>query len=211
LKTTSFSLIGFIFVLMAAFYAEAQDLGQVQVLDVTYGGTGCPGGTVDTTFAPQNNQFSVLYSAFDVSVGGDAPAGNDQKSCDVHIQLRLPPGATLNVEAADFRGFVALDEGVSAQHSVDHKVGSTKVSNFGFGTQTFQGPYQDAYFIQNIRPNVKDNKPKCHPHKNEIAVKIRTRIKMKGGDQNHQGLMTVDSADGKLEQKYHFTLRKCDR
>lgn len=210
MKTTSLSFFGFVFILLAAVFSEAQDLGSVQVLNVSYGGTGCPAGSVDTTFAPQNNQFSVLYGAFEVAVGGEVPLKNDQKMCDVRIDLRLPQGTTLNIEAADFRGFVLLDHGVSADHSVDHQVGSTKVSNFGFGTQTFNGPIQDTYFIQNIRPNLKD-KVKCHPHKNDITIKIKTRIKMKGGDPTRMGLMTVDSADGKIEQKYHVSLRPCQK
>ena len=56
----------------------------------------------------------------------------------MQIRLKSPFGYKVQVETADFRGFVALDGGVVAEHTVNHQVGSNRLASYGFGAQIFQ-------------------------------------------------------------------------
>jgi hypothetical protein len=210
MKTMSLSLFGLAFVLLGAFASEAADLSSVQITSVTYKGSGCPDGSVHTVFSPASGQFSILYDAFSVNVGGITRETTDVRGCEVNIGLKLPFGYAINVESADFRGFVALDGGVIAQHTVDHQVGSNKLASYGFGTQIFAGPKQENFLIQSQRPNIKLPKLlQCLPLKQNTNLMVRTHVKITGADGPRQGQLTVDSADGQIEQKYVLSLRKC--
>ncbi|MGZ5278586.1 MAG: DUF4360 domain-containing protein [Pseudobdellovibrionaceae bacterium] len=210
MKTMTVSMLGLALILISAFAAEAKDLSSLKVTGVTYAGSGCPQGSVQTVFSPDAGQFSILYNSFSLNVGGATLESTDTRGCEVSINLKLPFGYAINVESADFRGFVALDGGVIAQHTVDHKVGSNKLATYGFGTQIFTGPTQENYFIRSEKPKI--NLPKlvqCLPLKQNTTLMVRTRVKMTGGDGPRQGLMTVDSADGQIEQRYVLSLRRC--
>lgn len=190
--------------------AQAQVLGGTQFNGLSYGGSGCPQGSVNTVFSPDSGQFSILYSAFSLNVGGYTQQTTDTMSCDVVLNFRLPFGYALNVESADFRGSVVLDNGVVAQHTVEHQINENKLATFGFGVQLFAGPRQENYFIQSQKPNLKLPKlVQCLPLKQNVNLKIKTRVKMTGATSSRVGILTVDSADGQLEQKYYLSLRKC--
>lgn len=190
--------------------ALAQNLKSTRLTSVDHGGSGCPQGSVRTIFSPESGQFSVLYSAFNLSVGGSTSESTDVMGCEVNLNFRVPFGYSLQVDQADFRGSVALDPGVVAQHSVDHQLNNNKLASFGFGTQIFAGPVNDVYFVQSQRPNLQ--LPKllaCLPLRRDVQLKIRTRVKMTGATSSRIGILTVDSADGQLEQRYQLSLRKC--
>lgn len=210
MRTTATALLGILFTFTSHF-ALAQDTSQIQVLDVSYQGNGCPGGSVSATFAPAYNQFSVLYSDFTAQVGDSIK--KDHVSCDITMRLRLPPGTALSVDGADFRGFVFLEPGVIARHKIDFQIGPDKLSTFGFDREPFRGPIETSYFLRAERPNHKPAKLHCHGKgkgKDELKIKIRTNVKLHGGSPESQGLMTVDSADGQVEQRYLVSLKKCN-
>jgi hypothetical protein len=209
-KTNPLALFFMAVLFLSALAVRAADMSSVKVTGVTYQGSGCPQGSVNSVFSPGNTQFSLLYDAFTLNVGGPTMQNTDVMGCEVSVNLRLPFGYTISVDSADFRGFVSLDGGVVAQHTVDHQVGSNKLATYGFGTQLFSGPTQQNYFIQSQKPNLK--LPKflaCLPLKQNVTLMVRTRVKMTGAEGPRLGLMTVDSADGRIEQKYALSLRRC--
>ena len=116
MKSIHFTLFSLALVLLSAFAADAADLNSVKVTGVSYQGSGCPQGSVQTVFSPENGQFSILYDSFSLNVGGPTMQNTDVRGCEVLINLKLPFGYAINVESADFRGFVSLDGGVIAQH-----------------------------------------------------------------------------------------------
>lgn len=210
MKNANLIMLSLVLVLLSAFTADAADLSSVKITGVNFQGSGCPQGSVHTAFSPQSGQFSILYDAFTLNVGGPTMQNTDVRGCEVRIDLKLPFGYAINVESADFRGFVSLDGGVIAQHTVDHQVGSNKLATYGFGTQIFAGPKQETYFIQSQKPNIRLPKLlQCLPLKQNTTLMVRTHVKITGADGPRIGLMTVDSADGQIEQKYVLSLRRC--
>ncbi len=208
--TNPLSLFFMAVIFLSALAVRAADMSSVRVTGVTYQGSGCPQGSVTPVFSPENSQFSLLYSAFTLNVGGATMQTTDTMGCEVLINLRVPFGYTVNVDSADFRGFISLDGGVIAQHSVEHQINSNKLASYGFGTQLFAGPTQQNYLVQSQKPNIKLSKLlACLPLKQNITLKVRTHVKMTGADGPHLGLLTVDSADGRIEQKYALSLRRC--
>ncbi len=204
------SFLGALLTLLMSAASFAADLHSVQILDVHYNGAGCPAGSVDTTFSPDNAEFSILYDAFTMQVGGQTGQTTDAKNCEVQIHMHVPYGYAVNVDSADFRGFVGLDSGVFAEQNVNHQFGSNRFATYGFGAQIFAGPRQENYFLRSIRPTTRLSKLlQCFPVRQDTNLSIRTHIKMTGGNSSHQGLMTVDSTDGKVEQHYKVSLRSC--
>lgn len=211
MKTNSLSLLAFLFVLLVAvFAAEAADLRDVRITGVSYSGSGCPQDTVSTAFSPDTSSFSILYSAMNLNVGGPTIQSTDTRSCEVQIRVRLPFGYGINVESADFRGFVSLDGGVVAHNEVQTQIDSNPLAALGFGVQVFAGPRQENYLLRAQRPNLQLPKALlCLPLKRDRTLTVKTRIKMTGGEGARLGMMSVDSADGRIEQKYLLSLRRC--
>jgi hypothetical protein len=209
-RTFAVLTFGFLATLLASELATAGRLDGVQVVNVSYQGDGCPQGSVQTAFAPNVSEFSILYSALTMNVGGPTGQTTDSRGCEVQIRLKVPFGYTINVESADFRGFVSLDGGVMAQHSVEHQVGTNRLATYGFGTQLFVGPRSENYLIRSQKPNLQlPRLLQCLPLRRETTLSVRTHIKMTGGETSHLGLLAVDSADGKIEQKYSLSLKRC--
>lgn len=205
-------VLSFLIALAISLAAKAQ----IEVLDVVYNGTGCPAGTVSAAFAPGTTQFSLLYSAFSLEVGGQEDK-KDRGNCEVIIKLNLPEKTALIVESADFRGYAFLDAGVKARHQIEVQTGPDKLSTFGFDREALRGPMDDNFYLRLERPYSKPNKLHCHRiekrnqnRKVDAKIKIRTRFHLKGGGPNKLGMITVDSLDGTLEQRYVLGLKTCE-
>lgn len=99
----------FIFSILAMVAADA--FGQAKVGGLPrLAGTGCPKGTASATFSPDGRVLSVLFDAFIVEAGSSANQELMQKECVIRFPVSVPPGETLAIESAQFRGGMVLTE-----------------------------------------------------------------------------------------------------
>ncbi len=184
---------------------------QISMTGYEFQGSGCPQGHVSVVMTEDGSSFSVLYDAFDLRV--DAATQSAQASCSIVIHVRKPKKLGFQVEEADFRGFVALDAGVSATQNVQVMVGPNRGHqklSAEFGTQTWQGPVADNYALRAVKPTKK--RPAvldCVPPKENTDIIINSQIKIANPVGAAFGQLTVDSVDGKLVQKFNLKLINC--
>ncbi|CAN5497613.1 hypothetical protein BH10BDE1_BH10BDE1_23920 [soil metagenome] len=184
---------------------NASDVG----LDsVTYGGDGCPQGTVTAILSPDASELTVLFDAFQTRVGADLTSA--RASCEVKLNIRKPRLWSYKIESVDFRGFVHLDAGVRAEQKVDFQNGPAMAGfNKSFGYQRFAGPVSQNYILSTIHPLNGPDLLSCLPAKKNVELKIRSSIELKGGGGAQGGMMTVDSVDGRVIQKYRLSWISC--
>jgi hypothetical protein len=80
----------------------------------TYRGTGCPDGSAVVDLTPDRKSFTVMLSKFKAAASPDM----DRNNCQLNIDMRVPAGFQYTVFNATYRGYVDIDQGVSATLSV---------------------------------------------------------------------------------------------
>ncbi|KAF4630057.1 hypothetical protein G7Y89_g8082 [Cudoniella acicularis] len=94
--------------------STAEDVGTSQVLlnPVTYGGSGCPQGSLDVTYT-DNNLYADFHT-FNPSTDPGAPITAQRKNCQLNIDLQYPVGVQYAPGTVTFKGHADLSEGVTA-------------------------------------------------------------------------------------------------
>lgn len=99
--------------------AQVPDSGQPFVQAITYGGTGCPQGSVGQSLSNDRLSYTLIFDSFVASTGPAVPAAEQTKSCEVKLALSVPAGTSIWVETSTARGYTQLPEGMSSTLGVE--------------------------------------------------------------------------------------------
>jgi hypothetical protein len=181
----------------AAFAQAAITLGEP-----SYGGTGCPAGTVGVTLAPDASSLSLLFDGYVVEAGGMTGRSFDRKSCNVAIPVNVPQGISVSIINVDYRGFNALPVGGRSTFSVEYFFAGGRGPVFN---RTFNGSLTDDYLIQNQLVGQAIVWSACG-----ADVNLRTNSSMRvQTTANREAMATVDSEDVAAAIVYSFQWKTC--
>ena len=179
------------------------DPNTVFVQSLTYGGSGCPQGTVSQNFNDDRTAFTLLFDSYVASMGPGVPLTESRKNCQLNIGLRIPQGWQYSWATVDYRGYMNLDAGVTATQSATYYFqGSQMQSRLA---TNFRGPADRDYILSDAFPVETLVWSDCGARAN---VNINSAISV-SGPRSSQGLMTTDSIDGKVKQIYSMQWRRC--
>ncbi len=184
---------------------------QISLTLFEYSGSGCPQGHDNVVMTPDGSAFSVLYDSFNLQV--DQVVLLARSDCTITLHVQKPKKLGFQIEDADFRGFVALDAGVSASQKVQVMVGPNRGHqqlSAEFATQNWQGPISDNYALRAVRPQSK--RPgilDCVPPRENTDIVINSQIGIANSGTGKFGQLTVDSVDGVIVQKFSLKLINC--
>ncbi len=194
-------------------FYSALSFAQINLISAEYQGSGCPQGNVSVVMTPSGSAFSILYDAFDLRVDKNITVA--RASCRVVLHVKKPRKTGFRIENAEFRGFVALDAGVSAAQNVRVMVGPNhghQKLSAEFGSQVWQGPIAENYLLTAVRPiNKKPPVLDCVPPKENTDIIVDSQIQINNSSANNFGQLTVDSVDGVLVQKFAITWLNCGK
>lgn len=183
---------------------------RVQITSLVYGGTGCPQGSVSAAVSPDGSALTILYSSFVANVNGAQRV--DAKNCKVTMKIAKPVITALVLESADFRGFVGLEAGVYGQQKVDvvTSYGGPRFVNQQFAFDRFAGPVSQNYLLRSVQPvQVQGNLLDCAAQlRKDTKLEFSTQVQLQS-QSGGQGMYTVDSTDGRMQQSYRFKLVNC--
>jgi hypothetical protein len=72
--------------------AAAPPANQVQLVDVQYGGTGCPDGSVSKAISDNKDLITLLFDKYTVESGKDVSPSENRRACQLNIKLKYPQG-----------------------------------------------------------------------------------------------------------------------
>jgi hypothetical protein len=72
---------------LAASIVSAQSIGRL-----SYGGNGCPAGSITYSYAPSSHELVLNYNKFSTRSGGATRKSLDRKTCSLAIPVRVPAG-----------------------------------------------------------------------------------------------------------------------
>lgn len=78
--------------------ALAQNAPDVYIVDVAFGGTGCPEGTTSAVLSEDAGALSILFDGF-------VAEGSDAEACTMAVVLSVPAGFTVALTGVEYRGY----------------------------------------------------------------------------------------------------------
>ncbi|EER29982.1 hypothetical protein D8B26_007256 [Coccidioides posadasii str. Silveira] len=180
------------------------DPDKVQIVGVTYGGTGCPSNTVSHVLSDDRQVMTLIFDEYVASIGPEVPITQNRKNCQLNINLRYPGGFQFSIFSADYRGYANLEKGITGtQKSTYYFSGQTQQTN----TQTqWKGPFSGDFLLHDEAENTSTVWSPCGANG---ALNINSQIRLTSSDRNAQGIMTNDSLDASFKQIVHFRWREC--
>ena len=181
----------------------------IVIENISFKGTGCADeSTASVNISEDKQAFTVSFSEFLAESGPGIPLSAGRKNCNLTLDLDIPAGWQFSLASFNFRGFVGLDSGVSAEHSATYflqgapqqlKYASTSVGAF---SQDYV--YTDTFGVGSAVWS------ECGIKR---ALSINTALRVwntnKSKYPNAAGLLTNDTIDGQIKQVWGLTWRTC--
>lgn len=195
--------------LAAAVPLEERDVppvNQVKLVDVSYGGNGCPQGTVGKAFSSDKTLITLFFDKYIAESGPGVSPSKNRAACQLNLKMNFPQGWQFGVFKADYRGYVGLPEKTR---------GYSKATYYFSGDRSqverevwFDGPlYKD--YIKSDTIGIESTV--WSPCGAEGLLNIKSSIGILPVGTAKPGLLTVDSADLKYKQYYHIQWRRCSK
>ena len=209
MTSNKFLLILLILICQNLFADERQ--GEVKVARITAEGTGCTNGSVSSNFSPDLKEFSILFDNFIATSGAQSGATLDRKNCNVHLQIKMHENWQFALATADYRGFVALEDGTQATHKVIYQMNKNRGEK-SLNQSVFKGPLIDGYTIQHSVNSGELEWTECKNKNLNLKIKVDLIAQSINPRASNNGAqITLDSLDGAVaEQKFGILWRKCD-
>jgi len=175
---------------------------QVYINGITYGGTGCPQGSVGSFISADKQTFTLIFDEMVASSGPGTTITDQRKNCQLNIDLQYPSGFQYSVLNTDFRGYAylpkATDTGV--QQATYYFSGSSAQAST---STTFKGPTDGDYSVTDAIPFTSTIWSPCGA---ALPLNINTQVRLTGTDASQ---LTQDSADGKVTFVVGVQWQKC--
>ena len=189
----------------ATAFADVPDY--VRVRSISYAGSGCPAGSVAENISLDKQAFTLLFDSYIAEVGPGVPVREKRKNCQLLVDLDFPQGWTYTVMDVDYRGYVSIERGVTAEQSSAYYFQGQGQS--GTLETKIKGEKDDDYHLRDL---VGLSALVWAPCGARRALNINTQIQVdNSANKRAAGLMTVDSVDGQLTQIFHLKWERCRR
>jgi len=174
----------------------------VAIESVTYSGDGCPAGSVAVGLSPDGEAFTVAFSDLFAAVGAGIAATDATHHCQLHLKLTVPAGWSYALASVDYRGYVSLDEGLTARRQSRYHISGESPETAV--ASTWNGAVDDSYAVRDL--GIGAPAPaywsRCGKGKNLL---IDTELDVQGAA-GGEGLVTVDTLDGEI---FHLVWQPC--
>jgi hypothetical protein len=177
----------------------------VKITGLTYGGTGCKDGTVAASLSGDYEAITLIFDKYDAEIGGHADNSKKRRFCQILLDLEFPAGFSYSLVSLDYSGYASLDHGITAeQKSTYFFQGFAKDERYSFKTKiqgVFDGDYDRHDELEMLAWSPCDKKR---------GLNIVTTLQLANRrNKDGVGLITLDSIEGVVKEKYGLRWRKC--
>ena len=169
----------------------------------SFGGSGCPQGTVSATLATDAKSLSILYDAYTLDAGGATGKRIDRKSCNVAIPVHVPQGYSFSVFQFDYRGFNSLPTGAMSQFGVEYFFAGGRGPRY---SKTWRGSVTDNFLVQNA---VGAEAVVWSPCGADVILRTNSNMFVQTNSRGEEAIASLDSTDVNAEMLYQFQWRRC--
>ncbi|KAF1813109.1 hypothetical protein P152DRAFT_414782 [Eremomyces bilateralis CBS 781.70] len=173
--------------------------GAVRIRSITYGGNGCPQGSLDWQLSDDQGIIPLIFDDFVAYTGGDAPTTERRKFCQLNIALDIPAGYSFSIWQTGYLGYVALDPGTTGTLSTLYYFSGEQNQNEH--KTVFRGPLNKDYTAFNTEPM-----GIYSPCGGEVLLNVRSSVAVSGSG---NALMTNDKQSNNFRQFLYLDWRNC--
>ena len=188
--------------------SDEPSLGEVYIEDIAYNGSGCPIGTVAETLSADQKAFTLTFAEYIAETAPYLSPRDARKNCQLTVSLHIPQGFQFSIGTFDYRGFVALDEDIKANHSTSYYFQGQGFT--GRFSEDIYGPEDDFY---QFREEVGLASLIWSPCGASRALNINTAISVRNMNKRYnpdaEGIIGTDSIDGQIKQIFGLRWRRC--
>ncbi|ELQ36337.1 hypothetical protein MCOR27_005294 [Pyricularia oryzae] len=94
-------------------FKDGPDPKDIQIVNASFSGNGCPQGTVVTSISPDKTVVTFGFDRFQTYIGPGFNPTERTKNCQLHLNLKYPGGFQFSVVESTYHGYAQLDEGVT--------------------------------------------------------------------------------------------------
>jgi hypothetical protein len=167
---------------------------QPYIQSISYGGTGCPNGSVGSSMASDRLSFTLIFDRFIASTGSGIPVTEARKNCQLNLNVRVPQGSGRFCAQYSYRGYVQIPTSLDAtQKATYYEAGSPLPPTVG-NVSTFAGPVSRDYVTTDATTLSWD----FPDGTGVLPLNINSEVRLSGSP-SLSGQITEDSIDGKIE------------
>lgn len=189
-----------------AFTANAAD--DIKLGEPSYGGTGCPQGTVGITLSPDAKVLSMIFDSYVAEAGKSIGKTLQRQTCNLSVPIHVPQGFSVSVLKVDYRGYVYAPKGTTATFNVEYFLKSFNGSTTGpKATKAFSN-YDNEYLISN---QLGVSAVVWSPCGEDVNLRVNSSMTAKTNAKKDDVLATVDSVDIAGGIVYQLQWQKCSK
>ncbi len=180
--------------------------GNVTIDKLKVNGTGCRSDTTTIAVSPDNQAFTVTYSAYIARSGAGAAAQDGRRACSITVRLNVPQHLTYAVTTVVHRGFAHLEPGATAELATRYHfqgAGAPAHTRHSFAAQT-----SDFWQVTDAVPASAAVFGACGKDR---KLDIDTRLGVQSVDADPAtSMLVMDASDGEFASTYRLVYRRCD-
>ncbi|KAF1846300.1 uncharacterized protein K460DRAFT_122931 [Cucurbitaria berberidis CBS 394.84] len=185
---------------------DAPPAGQVKIRGVSYGGTGCPQGTMSSQISADRSIVTLIFDSYIASIGPGISVTEQRKNCQLNVDIEYPGGFQYSILSADYRGYAAIQKGVSGTlKSTYYFSGQTAQTSTEYG---FTGPVNGDYLKHDEADSTSIVWSPCGA---TGMLNINSQVRLTSSNSSATGLLTTDSTDLKFTQVVYVQWKKCTK
>ncbi|MCM2277308.1 MAG: DUF4360 domain-containing protein [Oligoflexia bacterium] len=181
----------------------------IRLGEPSYGGTGCPGGTVATALSHDAKTLSIIFDGFVTEAGGYTGKRVDRKSCQIALPVHVPQGYSFSIVQIDYRGFNSLPRGGRSQFTAEYFLafpGAPAGRGLRYN-RSFMGPLTEDYLISNA---LSLEAVVWSPCGRDVNLRTVASLMAQTNGYQEQVMSTLDSMDISAGVIYQLQWRRCN-
>ena len=177
------------------------DPPDIEIVDVGYGGNGCPQGTASAILSADKTELTVLFDEYIAETHEED--WRVRRTCNVGVSLKIPPGFSVTLLKLDYRGYARIPKRgfgeLRAEYFFAGGRGPSYVRRFPRG---HDGNYIATDYV------VGKTWSACG---DSVIARANTSIRAEKASRRStdEAIVTVDSLDLKAGIIFHIDWRSC--
>ena len=186
--------------------AEAPDPSELYFTDeITYGGTGCPQGSLSTAISEDGLAVTLTFDAYVAEVGPETKP-TVRQSCNVNLPLNIPSGWQYSLVELDYRDYLFLDPHVEARQTSEYYFQGQQGPSF---SSVWKGP-QDRDFDFTDLIGLETHNWSWSPCYEQRHLTVKTSMVLNNRHNRHgYGYISTDSIDAEISHIYALVWQRC--
>ncbi len=180
------------------------DLPRIQ--NLTYGGPGCPAGSVYTSVR-LDGSFTVGFDRMLALIGPGVALAESRKSCTVRLEIVAPPGYTYAIAAVDHSGSASVAAGATAEWRSEFYFPGPVAMPLTY--TTIPGPFESDWVETELVATDALRWAPCGAGPSQLILVHQVRLRRGSSAPDSSSFIALDNLSEFPGQLYHLAWKAC--